>query len=106
MDSMDWFEPEGEEAGRQIVTLNKALAMKGRVLLRSAGLEPWYIKKFEENGFSAKCMGARIPGSCIDRVNMYASCWICTKVEEVSTAGVRKPTTPMAELSIGASALD
>jgi betaine lipid synthase len=67
MDSMDWFEPEGEEAGRQIVTLNKALVMKGRVLLRSAGLEPWYIKKFEENGFSAKCMGARIPGSCIDR---------------------------------------
>jgi betaine lipid synthase len=67
MDSMDWFDPEGEEAGRQIIALNKALAMKGRVLLRSAGLEPWYLKKFAENGFSNKAVGQRVPGTCIDR---------------------------------------
>jgi len=67
MDSMDWFDEGKDDAVRQIAALNRALAPKGRVLLRSAGLEPWYIKKFEEGGFSAKCVGKRVPGSCIDR---------------------------------------
>jgi betaine lipid synthase len=67
MDSMDWFDEDKEDAVKQIKALNKAIAPKGRVLLRSAGLEPWYLKKFEENGFSPKCMGKRVPGSCIDR---------------------------------------
>ena len=67
MDSMDWFDEDKDDAVRQIRALNKALAPKGRVLLRTAGLEPWYIKKFEENGFAPKCVGKRVPGSCIDR---------------------------------------
>ena len=67
MDSMDWFDEGKDDAAKQIQALNKALAPKGRVLLRSAGLEPWYIKKFEGGGFSTKCVGKRIPGSCIDR---------------------------------------
>jgi betaine lipid synthase len=67
MDSMDWFNPEGDEAAKQIQHLNRALKMKGRVMLRSAGLQPWYLKKFEENGFQIKCMGGRTPGTCIDR---------------------------------------
>jgi len=67
MDSMDWFDTDGVEASSQAQTLNYALKMGGRILLRSASIEPWYIKQFEENGFSARRVGARFPGTCIDR---------------------------------------
>ena len=63
----DWFPPTGSHAVRQIKALNRALKLKGRVLLRSAGLTPWYVKKFKEFGFSARRVGARMPGTCIDR---------------------------------------
>ncbi|WYZ44274.1 hypothetical protein EsH8_VII_000710 [Colletotrichum jinshuiense] len=83
MDSMDWFDPGSPAAAAQITKLNRALKMGGRVLLRSSALSPWYIKVFEAHGFSPKCVGARTNGACIDRVNMYASCWINTKVENL-----------------------
>ncbi|KAL4779136.1 hypothetical protein BJX76DRAFT_365512 [Aspergillus varians] len=83
MDSMDWFEPEGTDASAQARKFNHALKLDGRVLLRSASIEPWYIKNFEENGFTARRVGARFSGTCIDRVNMYASTWICTKTKEL-----------------------
>ncbi|KAK5135221.1 hypothetical protein LTR08_005470 [Meristemomyces frigidus] len=87
MDSMDWFSPSGPEAEAQVQAVNRALKMGGRVLLRSAGLEPWYIKTFEASGFVGKRVACRIGRSgeavCTDRVNMYASTWICTKVEGV-----------------------
>jgi betaine lipid synthase len=71
MDSMDWFDPADRGAGgavkRQITALIRALEMGGRVLLRSAGLTPWYIKEFEGLGFSAKRVGVRTGGACIDR---------------------------------------
>ena len=67
MDSMDWFDPDGEEASAQARTLNYSLKMGGRILLRSASIEPWYVRQFEENGFSARRVGARFPGTCIDR---------------------------------------
>jgi betaine lipid synthase len=67
MDSMDWFDPGSAAALKQIRALNRALKMKGRVMLRSAGLEPWYLKTFQECGFSIKCHGSRTPGVCIDR---------------------------------------
>lgn len=73
MDSMDWFDPEGTDATRQAKKFNQVLQMGGRVLLRSASIEPWYIKVFEENGFSARRVGARFPGSCIDRFVMLCS---------------------------------
>lgn len=80
MDSMDWMTPTGPEAAAQVKAVNRALKSGGRVLLRSAGLNPWYIRAFEENGFTCKRVAARIPpGTCTDRVNMYASTWICTK---------------------------
>ncbi|KAI0099213.1 S-adenosyl-L-methionine-dependent methyltransferase [Nemania sp. FL0031] len=88
MDSMDWFDPGSEAAASQITKLNRALKMGGRVMLRSAGLKPWYLKEFAKLGFSTKCMGSRKGGACIDRVNMYASCWICTKRENLA------PPTP------------
>lgn len=67
MDSMDWFEPSGNQAQTQIQALYSALKTGGKVLLRSAGLKPWYITLFENNGFAARRVGARVPGSCIDR---------------------------------------
>ena len=67
MDSMDWFEPKDPQAQTQIQALYCALKHGGKVLLRSAGLRPWYIALFETNGFIAKRVGTRLPGSCIDR---------------------------------------
>lgn len=72
MDSMDWYSPNAHTpssctARTQIRHLNLALAMQGRVLLRSAGLKPWYIRVFEEEGFECRRVGTRLPGACIDR---------------------------------------
>jgi betaine lipid synthase len=85
MDSMDWFPPVSEDARAQVVSLNKVLKMGGRVMFRSAARRPWYTRLFEENGFESKCEGLRRSGmgDCIDRVNMYASCWVCTKRRDV-----------------------
>ena len=67
MDGMDMFYPQSVEADTQIRALNTALAMSGRVLLKSVRLQPWYISKFEQLGFHAKCHGSRELGVCIDR---------------------------------------
>ena len=67
MDSMDWFSPSEDAADIQIRALNHVLQDGGRVLLRSASLNPWYVKVFEKWGFSARRVGARTPGTCIDR---------------------------------------
>ncbi|EME41465.1 hypothetical protein DOTSEDRAFT_176617 [Dothistroma septosporum NZE10] len=84
MDSMDWFTPGGPEAPAQCQAVNRALKLGGRVLIRSAGLSPWYMRVFEECGFSSKRVAARVPpGTCTDRVNMYASTWICTKTSSL-----------------------
>ncbi|KAL9092611.1 MAG: hypothetical protein Q9165_004415 [Trypethelium subeluteriae] len=94
MDSMDWMDPKSLAAEEQIQKLHRALKVGGRVLIRSSGLSPWYVKKFEEGGFVAKRVAARFPGSCIDRVNMYASTWLFTKVPEVSR---EMPEVPMVD---------
>ncbi|KAL1976867.1 hypothetical protein VTN31DRAFT_3149 [Thermomyces dupontii] len=83
MDSMDWFDPSSDAASQQVCKLNRALKLGGRVLLRSASIEPWYIKDFKENGFEPRRVGARTPGNCIDRVNMYASTWLITKTSDI-----------------------
>ncbi|KAI0676292.1 hypothetical protein C8Q78DRAFT_962176 [Trametes maxima] len=80
MDHMDWFDPEGAHATEEIRAINNAMKIGGRVLLRSAGLKPWYIANFSAQGFKCERVGARTAGKCIDRVNMYASTWICTKL--------------------------
>lgn len=67
MDSMDWFDPGDDQAHTQVQALNRAMKIGGKVLLRSAGLKPWYTSVFEKNGFSASRVGARLPGTCIDR---------------------------------------
>ncbi|KAI0659731.1 hypothetical protein C8Q70DRAFT_90917 [Cubamyces menziesii] len=86
MDHLDWFDPEGAQAIEEIRALNKAMKIGGRVLLRSAGLKPWYIANFSAQGFKCERVAARTAGKCIDRVNMYASTWICTKVSADPTA--------------------
>ncbi|KAF1812739.1 hypothetical protein P152DRAFT_324651 [Eremomyces bilateralis CBS 781.70] len=100
MDSMDWFDTDGREATTQIERLNRALKMGGRVFLRSAGCNPWYIQRFEENGFAPKRVAVRVPGSCMDRVNMYASTWICTKVGEIEGHRLRKTSSPVTPLEL------
>jgi betaine lipid synthase len=67
LDAMDGLDPENNEADTQIRALSKALAIGGRVLLKSVGLHPWYIHKFELLGFQSQCHGSREPGTCIDR---------------------------------------
>ncbi|KAG6065259.1 hypothetical protein E4U32_007548 [Claviceps aff. humidiphila group G2b] len=83
MSDSNRFDPGSSAAAAQITKLNRALKMGGRVMLRTSALTPWYIKIFEAHGFTAKRHGGRIDGACIDRVNMYASCWICTKVDNL-----------------------
>ncbi|EIW54972.1 uncharacterized protein TRAVEDRAFT_39383 [Trametes versicolor FP-101664 SS1] len=96
MDHMDWFDPEGTQAAEEIRALNKAMKLGGRVLLRSAGLKPWYISAFSAQGFKCERVAARTSGKCIDRVNMYASTWICTKV------GIDPSALADGELSVAA----
>ncbi|KAG7192537.1 uncharacterized protein KQ657_001632 [Scheffersomyces spartinae] len=79
MDHMDWFDPNGLDAHKEISALKQALADNGRVLLRSAAQYPWYIKTFESLGFSCEPAAIRKSGKSIDRINMYASTWVCTK---------------------------
>ena len=67
MDHMDWFDPEGVQASEEIRAVNRAMKVGGRVLLRSAGLRPWYIAKFSAQGLKCERVAARTAGKCIDR---------------------------------------
>ena len=69
MDSMDWLVPDkqADDAKQQAEALKCALKPGGKVLLRSAGYRPWYIRCFEQVGFVAKRASVRLPGECIDR---------------------------------------
>lgn len=90
MDHMDWFDPKGEDVNDEIDALYGALCEGGRVMLRSAAQVPWYIKNFEARGFVCKPAATRLSGKMIDRVNMYASTWICKKIP---TSNGRKMST-------------
>lgn len=79
MDHMDWFSKDGVDADSEISALYRALAPDGRVMLRSASEKPWYIANFEKMGFQCEAAAIRTPTHAIDRVNMYASTWVCTK---------------------------
>ncbi|KAG0311273.1 hypothetical protein BGZ99_010282 [Dissophora globulifera] len=79
MDHMDWF--SHEDAEDEIKEVARAVRTGGMVLWRSAGRKPWYNALFEKHGFEVQPVGVRVPGSgvSIDRVNMYASCYIAIK---------------------------
>ncbi|KAG7665453.1 uncharacterized protein J8A68_001141 [[Candida] subhashii] len=91
MDHMDWFDPNGTDAINEISAVKKCLAKGGRVMLRSASQNPWYIKTFESLGFKCEAAAIRHSGECIDRVNMYASTWVCTKLDEETDEGTGEP---------------
>ena len=67
MDSMDWFTPASPDAAAQIALLRTAMKEGGKLLLRSAGRNPWYMRLFEEAGFETKRASVRLPGLCMDR---------------------------------------
>lgn len=83
MDHMDWFDTKKDDAKNEILAVKACLVPGGRVMLRSAARYPWYIKTFELCGFECKPAGIRRSGESIDRINMYASTWVCTKQIEV-----------------------
>lgn len=78
MDHMDWFDPARDDARSEILAVKQCLVPGGRVMLRLAAQYPWYIKTFEECGFRCKPAAIRHTGEAIDRINMYASTWVCT----------------------------
>ena len=86
MDHMDWFDPKKEDAKAEIMAVKHCLVPGGRVMLRSAAQFPWYIKTFEACGFTCKPAAIRHAGDSIDRINMYASTWVCTKATEPKSA--------------------
>ncbi|EGW35151.1 uncharacterized protein SPAPADRAFT_53484 [Spathaspora passalidarum NRRL Y-27907] len=95
MDHMDWFDPEGQDAINEITAVKNCLVNGGRVMLRSAATHPWYIKTFESMGFKCEAAAIRLSGESIDRINMYASTWVCTKqvAEEETPVNTRRIST-------------
>ncbi|GAA5862038.1 hypothetical protein JCM8547_001566 [Rhodosporidiobolus lusitaniae] len=91
MDLQDWFPDtvanppapgsKACELTATIEALKTALKPGGRVFFRSAGLTPWYLELYRRAGFKVECIHQREIGSKIpiDRVNMYASFYKCTK---------------------------
>lgn len=73
MDHMDWFTEQDAEL--EIKELHRVLKPQGQVIWRSASRQPWYIRLFEANGYTVKCLDVRQPNTmrALDRVNMYAS---------------------------------
>ncbi|KAK9463043.1 uncharacterized protein V1516DRAFT_671814 [Lipomyces oligophaga] len=83
MDHMDWFEPDGVDATKEIRALNNALKVGGRVLFRSASKKPWYTAIYEAEAFKCEPAQVRHANTSIDRTNMYASTWIATKIRDL-----------------------
>ncbi|KAI5964573.1 uncharacterized protein KGF55_001642 [Candida pseudojiufengensis] len=81
MDHMDWFDPNGVDAINEITAIKQCLVKGGRVMFRSAATHPWYVKTFESLGFKCEPAAIRKNGHSIDRVNMYASTWVCTRLD-------------------------
>ncbi len=76
MDHVDWLEEE--DARAVAVALGQQVIPGGRVILRSAALSPPYVKFIEAEGFDCKCL-QRIDQGYMDRVNSYASFYVCVK---------------------------
>lgn len=90
MDHMDWFDPKKDDAEKEIMAVKHCLVPGGRVMLRSAAQFPWYIKTFEACGFTCKPAAIRHAGESIDRINMYASTWVCTKADDTKQSPFRR----------------
>ncbi|GAA5903303.1 class I SAM-dependent methyltransferase [Sporobolomyces salmoneus] len=91
MDLQDWFDNTISSKSKKskkcaltetIRALHGALVQGGRVFFRSAGQKPWYLELYRREGFEVECIHKRPIGGKepIDRVNMYASFYRCTKL--------------------------
>ena len=76
MDHMDWMDWDGIEVRKEVVALRNALKPGGQVMFRSAAKKPWYVKIYEEEGFSCRLVAVRTDNTSICRINMYASTWL------------------------------
>src|SRR5271170_3799338 len=76
MDHMDWMDWDGIEVRKEIIALRNAMKPGGQVMFRSAAKKPWYVKVYEEEGFSCVPVSIRENNNSIDRINMYASTWL------------------------------
>ena len=80
MDHCDWMDE------KLIKTYSEALAKHvkpgGRIIWRSASLNPPYVQAFVKAGFDVRCIARHTDGKkpiCIDNVNMYASFWVAQR---------------------------
>ena len=76
MDHVDWLD---EATARDVArALGAQVISGGRVILRSASLSPPYVKFIAAEGFDVKCL-QRADQGYMDRVNSYASFYVCVK---------------------------
>ena len=76
MDHVDWLNDDLVE--QLAAGLEKQVVPGGRIIWRSASLNPPYTKVFAKHGFEVHCVHRitdKEHNGCIDRVNMYASFW-------------------------------
>eukprot|EP00898_Chlorokybus_atmophyticus_P007323 jgi/Chlat1/7592/Chrsp63S07076 len=85
MDHVDWLD---ETAGKELASaLRKHVVPGGRVIWRSASLNPPYAELIRKAGFEVTCV-ARNNGSgrdFLDRVNMYASFWVAHRGHKMAS---------------------
>jgi betaine lipid synthase len=81
MDHVDWLE---EGAGRALAAaLGEQVRPGGRVIWRSAALEPRHAAWVAAAGFEVRCVRRADDGhGLMDRVNMYASFHVATRRAE------------------------
>ena len=77
MDHADW---QDENATRELSkALYEQMIEGGKIILRSAGLRPHYVNQLEDYGFVVKCISRIDEQPFMDRVNMYASFYVCDR---------------------------
>ena len=77
MDHMDWNTHTENEA--LCILLQSHITRNGKILLRSASLNPPHITLLKSYGFNMSCINSHANDHVCDKVNMYASTWIGVK---------------------------
>ena len=76
MDHVDWLDDGLVQ--ELAVALREQVRKGGRIIWRSASLNPPYVPVFAKHGFKVACVHRvtdAAENGCLDRVNMYASFW-------------------------------
>lgn len=77
MDHVDWT--DAAYAQTLAAALAAHVAPGGRVIWRSASVDPWYVKFIEAAGFTTQIIARADVTPYLDRVNMYASFGMAVK---------------------------